>query len=454
MKRPGFWKWIRMKSIAVTKANLTARLTSSLELTEASLARSADSAGQGTLVFTKLFPEQARLTAQAVDKFFAAGVDLSPIAGLPISVKDLFDLRGETTTAGSVALKHFPASMTDAAVISRLKRAGAVIIGKTNMTEFAYSGVGINPHYGTPVNPRFDDVDRIPGGSSSGGVVSVVRGMALAAIVSDTGGSARIPAALCGVTGFKPTQKRIPLDGAFPLSPSLDSVGTIAPTVECCALLDAVLTGDPPRQLTPPPLSTQTFIVPRNYVFDGCDAHVARTFECSLKRLSEAGAVIVEGGFPEFEQIASLNAKGGFPAPESFAFHKKLGADFSLYDPLVLARILVGQTTTAAEYLDLFAARASMKAQFQLPAWILCPTVPIVAPPMEQLQSDPQEFHRVNRLLLRNPSIANFLDLCSLSIPCHPQGEAPVGMMLFGSGGHDNDLLSVGLAVEKAMISS
>jgi aspartyl-tRNA(Asn)/glutamyl-tRNA(Gln) amidotransferase subunit A len=443
-----------MKTIAGTKAHLTARLTSSLELTEASLAQSTDSAGQGGLIFTKLFPEQARLTAEAVDKMLAAGVDLSPIAGLPISVKDLFDMSGETTTAGSIALKHFPASETDATVISRLKRAGAVIIGKTNMTEFAYSGVGINPHYGTPINPRFDDVDRIPGGSSSGGVVSVVRGMALAAIVSDTGGSARIPAALCGVTGFKPTQNRIPLDGAFPLSPSLDSVGTIAPTVECCAIVDAVLAGDPPRQLTPPPLSTQRFVIPKNYVLDDIDAHVARTFERSVKRLSEAGAVIEEARFPEFEQIAALNAKGGFPAPESFAYHQRLGADFSLYDPLVLARILVGQTTTAAEYLDLFAARASMKSRFHLPAWILCPTVPIVAPPIAQLQNDPKEFHRVNRLLLRNPSLANFLDLCSLSIPCHSEGEAPVGMMLFAPGGHDHQLLSVGVAVEKALTSS
>jgi aspartyl-tRNA(Asn)/glutamyl-tRNA(Gln) amidotransferase subunit A len=444
-----------METIKAAKSKLNAGLTSSLRLTEESLARATDSAGQGKLAFTKLFPQQARLTAGAVDKMLAAGVDLGPLAGLPISVKDLFDMRDDTTTAGSIALKRFPVASADATVITRVKRAGGVILGKTNMTEFAYSGVGLNPHYGTPVNPYDEQVRRIPGGSSSGGAVSVARGMVFAAIVSDTGGSARIPAALCGVTGFKPSQKRIPLDGTFPLSPSLDSVGTIAQTVECCAMVDAVLAGGQHGELGLSQLSAQRFLVPQNYVLDGVDAHVAKTFEQSLKNLSAAGATIVEVRFPEFDEIASLNAKGGFAAPESFSFHNRLGADFATYDPLVLERIMVGQATTAAEYLDLCAARISMKSRFRLAHpttdWILCPTVPIIAPPIEQLQGNAQEFRRVNRLLLRNPSLANFLDLCSLSIPCQRQGEAPVGLMLFGAEGRDHSLLSVGLAIENAL---
>lgn len=445
-----------MEAIKAAKSRLVAGLTSSHRLTEHCLARATDSTGQ--LSFTMLFPEQARLSADAIDKMLAAGVDLSPLAGIPISVKDLFDMRGYTTTAGSIALKGFPVAATDAAVITRLKRAGGVILGKTNMTEFAYSGVGINPHYGTPVNPYDEQVERIPGGSSSGGAVSVARGMAFAAIVSDTGGSARIPAALCGLTGFKPTQKRISLAGTFPLSPSLDSVGTIARTVECCAMVDQVLAGDQHRELAPSQLSRQRFLVPQNYVSDGVDLHVAKTFEQSVKKLSDAGATIVETRFPEFEEIASLNAKGGFAAPESYAFHKRLGADFALYDPLVLERIMVGQTTTAAEYLDLCEARISMKSRFRVAYssadWILCPTVPIIAPPIEQLQSDSQEFRRVNRLLLRNPSLANFLDLCSLSIPCQREGDAPVGLMLFGAEGRDQTLLSVGSAIENALVAN
>jgi aspartyl-tRNA(Asn)/glutamyl-tRNA(Gln) amidotransferase subunit A len=445
-----------METVRTAKLHLTAGGTSSRALTEASLARATDPHGQGKLVFTRLFVEQARSAAEAVDKMFAAGIDLSALAGLPISVKDLFDIRNEVTTAGAAALRQFPPAPADATAIVRLKRAGAVILGKTNMTEFAYSGVGINQNYGTPANPYDSQARLIPGGSSSGGAISVAEGMALAAVVSDTGGSARIPAALCGLTGFKPTQKRIPLDGVFPLSPSLDSIGTIAQTVDCCAIVDEVLAAGEPEELTPPKLSTLTFTVPQNYVLDGLDAHVAQAFDLALEKLSAAGATIEEARFPEFDEIALVNAKGGFAAAESFAFHKRLRADFGAYDPLVLERILAGQSITAAEYLDLREARVSIISRFRIAHpradWILCPTVPIVAPPIERLQSDPEEYRRVNRLLLRNPSIANFLDLCSLTLPCHQSGEAPVGLMLIGRTGQDRSLLSTGLAIEAILL--
>ena len=444
-----------MKTVRTAKSHLAAGGTSSRALTEESLARATDPQGQGKVVFTKLFAEEARSVAEAVDKMLAAGTDLSGLCGLPISVKDLFDVRNDVTTAGAVALRQFPSASADATVIARLKRAGAVILGKTNMTEFAYSGVGINRHYGTPVNPYDSRARLIPGGSSSGGAVSVADGMVLAAIVSDTGGSARIPAALCGLTGFKPTQKRIPLDGVFPLSPSLDSIGTIARTVDCCAIVDNVLAAGEPGELTPPKLSAQTFTVPQNYVLDGLDSHVVKTFDSALQKLSSAGATIVEARLPELDEIASANAKGGFPAAESFAFHRRLGADFGAYDPLVLERILAGQSMTAAEYLDLREARVSLISRFRTAYaridWILCPTVPIVAPPIRRLQSDPEEYRRVNRLLLRNPSIANFLDQCRLTLPCHEPGGAPVGLMHIGPSGQDRSLLSIGRATETVL---
>jgi aspartyl-tRNA(Asn)/glutamyl-tRNA(Gln) amidotransferase subunit A len=335
-----------------------------------------------------------------------------------------------------------------------LRRAGAVIIGKTNMTEFAYSGVGINPHYGTPANPYNRVARLIPGGSSSGAAVSVSDGMALAAIGSDTGGSCRIPAALCGLTGFKPTQRRIPLSGVFPLSPSLDSVGVIARTVQCCAVVDGVLAADPIDDLNPAELPSLTFTVPQNYMFDHVDSQVSEAFDTSLRKLSSAGARIVEERFPEFEEIAALNSQGGLSAVESYAFHRRLSSNFASYDPLVLERIMAGQNVTAADYLDLCDARARMFMEFRKAHphadWILCPTVLFVAPPIEQLR-DPEEFRRVNRLLLRNPNIANFLDACSLSLPCHEAGAAPVGLMLIGRTGQDRGLLAVGRAVEAAI---
>lgn len=444
-----------METVKTAKSLLAAGVTSSRALTEESLARATDTGDQGKFVFTKVFAEEAKSVAEAVDKMLADGIHLSPLAGLPISIKDLFDLRNDVTLAGSIALKQFPAASADATAIARLKRAGAVIVGRTNMTEFAYSGVGINPHYGTPANPYNSHLGLIPGGSSSGGAVSVANGTVVGAIVSDTGGSARIPAALCGLTGFKPTQNRIPLDGVFPLSPSLDSVGTIAQTVDCCAIIDDVLTAGVPEELASAQLSAVTFTVPQNYVLDGLDSQVAKSFDLALQRLSSRGATIVEASFPELDEIASVNAKGGFAAAESFAFHRRLGASFRAYDPLVLERILAGQNVTAADYLDLQEARVRIISRFRTAYpnadWILCPTTPILAPPIQKLEADLDEYRRVNRLLLRNPSIANFLDLCSLSIPCHQPGEAPVGLMLIGRSGRDRSLLSIGLAAQAAL---
>lgn len=428
---------------------------SSRELIESALDRISDPGGEGGKTFTLTFGEKARLHADATDKLRAAGADPGPLSGLPISVKDLFDVRGEVTTAGSPLLRNVSPATSDAVIVSRLRRAGAIVIGRTNMTEFAYSGIGLNPHLGTPANPYARPERRIPGGSSSGAAISVSDDMAWAAIGSDTGGSVRIPAALCGLTGFKPTQSRVPLAGAFPLSQTLDSIGPIAKTVRACISVDAVIAGSELRSAEPADLRSARFVLPRNYVADGLDQEVGAAFERAIGKLSGAGAEIIELPLPEFERIREINATGGFSGVESFALHRRLGLDQAAYDPLVLERVERGRAVSAADYLDMLEARkviiAAVEKQTAGFDAVLFPTVPIVAPKISDVSSSRDEYRRVNVLLLRNTSITNFLDGCALSIPCHGEGEAPVGLMLAAPRMGDEALLSMGLAVERVV---
>ena len=437
------------------KERLARGQTSSRAVTEEALRRISDPTGEGKWTFTEVYVENARQAAADADKIRASGHPASPIAGLPISIKDLFDVEGEVTKAGSTVLANREPAKRDAEVVSRLKRAAAVIVGRTNMSEFAFTGVGINPHYGTPANPYDRQQRRIPGGSSSGAPVSVADGMALAAIGTDTGGSVRIPAALCGLAGFKPTQSRIPRTGVFPLSPTLDSVGVIARTVSCCAEVDAVLAGETWTEHKVE-LKARTFAVPKNYFLDDLDKQVATAFESAVAKLSAAGAGIVETFLPEMEQIAEVNARGGISAPEAYAYHRRLAADFKEYDPLVRERILRGKDISAAEYLDMLHARETLMQAFNRKSaeWdaLVCPSVPVIAPEIQLLEGDSDFYRRTNRLLLRNPSVVNFLDGCALTIPCHDPGEAPVGFMLVGRTLEDRKLLGLGIAVEKILM--
>src|SRR5215475_13636689 len=232
-----------MPSLAQLKAEL-ARGGKSRGLVEQCLARIADQSGEGGRVFLKVHAADALAAADFYDRVRARGAAPSLFAGIPVSIKDLFDVAGDATTAGSIALKNGKAATRDAPAVARLRAAGLIPIGRTNMTEFAFSGLGINPHYGTPANAYDRPAGRIPGGSSSGAAVSITDGMAFGALGTDTGGSCRIPAALCGIAGFKPTQKRVPIDGAFPLSHTLDSIGPLAAKVADCAVFDAVLAGE------------------------------------------------------------------------------------------------------------------------------------------------------------------------------------------------------------------
>ena len=427
--------------------------STSVELTETALARAADTAGEGARVFTRLYAESALAQARASDTLRAAGIVRSAIEGLPISIKDLFDIEGETTMAGSVAREGEPAADENAEVVQRLIAAGAVIIGRTNMTEFAYSGLGINPHYGTPLNPYDRAAGRIPGGSSSGAAVSVADGMAVAGIGSDTGGSVRIPAALCGLTGFKPSAWRVSMKGVLPLSANLDSIGPIAPSVHCCAVLDAILSGD--GAPLPQALSVRglRLAIPVTLALDSMEKHVSDTFAAAVQRLEAAGALIDRIEIPEFAELSTINSKGGFTAAEAWAWHRGLIARAGKrYDPRVVSRIMRGQDMSAADYLDLLDAREAWVAavDHRIAGYdaLIMPTTPIVAPALADLQASDEAYYAANGLILRNPTLINFLDGCALSLPCHAPGTAPVGLMIAGSNGADRRILGIGLAVE------
>jgi aspartyl-tRNA(Asn)/glutamyl-tRNA(Gln) amidotransferase subunit A len=370
-------------TVAMLAGDLAAGRTSSRELVEAALARIADPAGEGGRCFVKVYGEQARAAADAQDRLRKAGYVASPLAGLPVSLKDLFDVVGERTLAGSRALDDAPPARRDAPVVTRLRGAGAVLIGRTNMTEFAYSGVGINPHFGTPGNPY--DRKRIPGGSSSGAAVSVSDGFAAVAIGTDTGGSVRIPAALCGTVGFKPTQGRISREGATPLSTTLDSIGPLANSVACCAVADAIMAGEPAAVPAAAPVEGLRLGIPQTMVLDDLDAEVAAAFERACSILSRAGARLIDLPLEELAEYAVITGKGGFSPPEAYAWHAELiarrGND---YDPRVRLRIERGRTMTAAEYVTLSWQRrdfiARVDARTEAVDALIMPTVTMIAP--------------------------------------------------------------------------
>ncbi|KVV43230.1 amidase [Burkholderia ubonensis] len=445
--------------LAQLAADLASGRTTSRVLVDTALARIADPAGQGAVVFTEVDADNARAAADAHDRLRAAGTVLSPLAGIPVSVKDLFDVAGQVTRAGSRVLDGAPPAATDAIAVARLKRAGAVLVGRTNMSEFAFSGLGLNPHFGTPRSPYRRDVPgdaRIAGGSSSGAAASVADGMAAVALGTDTGGSIRIPAALCGLTGFKPTASRIPRQGGVPLSTTLDSFGPIGLTVACCALVDRMLAGLEPHVPAARPLEGVRLGVLTNYVTDGVDADVAASLDAALKHLEAAGAIVAEVRFAALDRLPDIN-RFGFSPIEAYAWHRPLLAQHrDRYDPRVLTRILRGEPASAADYLDLLAARRALLDEAAHTVWsrfdaLVAPTVPVVPPRIAALEADDDAFARANALILRNPSAFNFLDACALSLPCHPRDAAPVGLMLAAAPHRDDALLAIGQAVEAVL---
>lgn len=405
-------------------------------------------------IFTRLYPEAACLAASHADSMATAGVQMSRLAGLPVSVKDLFDVAGETTLAGSVVLKDAPPAQSDAPAVRRLRAAGAAILGKTNMTEFAFSGVGLNPHYGTPPNPADKAVARIPGGSSSGAAVSVAEGLCVAALGSDTGGSIRIPAALCGLVGYKPTARRVPAIGAIPLSTTLDTVCAMTRSVDDCILIDSII-ADQALVVPNLPLAGLRLGVPDSVVLDSLDSHVAVSFSSVLSHLSAAGAKIVDLALPMLKEAADINK---FSGAESFAWHRTMLAQREHeYDFRVAKRIKSGSAMSAADYIELHIKRREWISRMEtaIAAFdaLIMPTVPAVAPPIADLQASEEAFFKANALLLRNPSTINLLDGCAVSVPCHAPGTLPVGLMIAGPAMTDAKILATAAAIEQVLVA-
>jgi aspartyl-tRNA(Asn)/glutamyl-tRNA(Gln) amidotransferase subunit A len=439
-------------TLATLAEGLASGRTSARKLVEECIARIADPSSEGERAFIHVDREGAIEAAEAMDALRKANAAPSLYAGIPVSIKDLFDVKGQVTRAGSRALEDSAPADADAPVVARLRRAGFIVIGRTNMTEFAYSGIGINPHYGTPKSTWRREVGHVPGGSSSGAAVSVADLMAHGALGTDTGGSCRIPAAYNGIVGFKPTQRRVPREGGVPLSFTLDSFGPLARSVACVAVLDAVLADEPVQPPSARPIRGMRLAVPTTVALDELDDEVARSFDKALENLSRQGASIERIEVPEFLDVGVMNSKGGFAAAESYAWHRYLIASHGdVYDPRVSSRILRGEGISAADYIDLLEARKSLIARIavRLAAFeaLVMPTTANTPPRIADLADD-KAYAKANLKSLRNCTLINMIDGCAISIPCHRAGEAPVGLMLAATGGSDRRIFELAAAME------
>jgi aspartyl-tRNA(Asn)/glutamyl-tRNA(Gln) amidotransferase subunit A len=440
-----------MKPISELADDLAHGRTTSEQLVGQALARIDAHRSQGGHAYISVDADSALQAARASDLARAAGYVPSPLAGLPVSIKDLFDVTGQITAAGSTVLAQAEPALIDAPVVARLRAAGAILLGRTNMSEFAFSGLGLNPHYGSPTSPVAPG--RIAGGSSSGAAVSVAEGMAVAGLGTDTGGSLRIPAAFCSLVGFKPSAGRVSTVGALPLATSLDCIGALTACVDDSILLDAVLSGET-LDTRPAPLQGLRLAVTRDFVMDNLDATVAAAFERSLQRLADAGAVIRWFDFPELHELPVINGAGGLTAAEAWHLHKDwlTGDHAGAYDPRVAQRIRRGEALSAVDYLTLLAQRRRLidiakQRLGDADGWLL-PSVAIVPPPLDALEQDDAHFFATNALVLRNTSVLNFLDGCALSLPCHSAAELPVGLSIAGLNGQDARVLQIARSVE------
>jgi aspartyl-tRNA(Asn)/glutamyl-tRNA(Gln) amidotransferase subunit A len=440
-----------VKTIRELAHDLMSGRTTSVRIVEGAIARITEHRQSGGVAYLQLNETRALNAARASDVARAKGHVPSLLAGLPVSIKDLFDVEGEVTAAGSKVLAATSPAAVDAPVVARLRRAGAVLLGRTNMNEFAFSAMGLNPHYGTPTNPI--DPTRVTGGSTSGGAVSVAGEMAVMALGTDTGGSIRIPAAFCGLTGFKPTASRVDLAGAIPLSPTLDSCGPLAGSVDCCLIADAVLSDENAIGDAVPAAGLRLGVT-GDFVGENLDQHVADTFGRALALLSRAGCLIQDFSFPELKELPAINAGGGFPAAEAWAWHRGFLQKFSNdYDPRVVTRIRRGEFQSAADYFDLVDARRrlisrSLHRLAPFDAWLM-PTTAVVPPRIQAVEQDDAAFFAANAAALRNPAVVNFIDGCALTIPCPVGGGLPVGLSVCGRQGDDARILQIGLAVER-----
>ena len=426
--------------------------TSARERLEAALGRIDDPKGEGARACLTVYRDQAEAAADAADARAKAGVSLGPLDGTIVSIKDLFDVAGEVTRVGSkVFAEEGKPATADAPVVRRLRAGGAVVVAKTNMSEFAYTGIGANPHFGTPGNPA--DRKRVPGGSSSGAAVAAADGMCEIAIGTDTGGSCRIPGALCGIVGYKPSRQRIPTTGAFPLSYSIDSIGPIARAVEACARADAVMANETYVPLEPVSLNGLRIGAVVGYPIENLDETVDLKFSDAVARLNKAGAHISEEKLSLLDDMAQVNSKGGVQPAEAFSIHRDLlSRRADAIDPNVKVRLERARTVSAADYIDMVRERARLIrsmddriADVDVLAW---PTTPMVAPTMQEVAA-PDEFARKNAMLLRNTVIVNFFDLCAISVPIPRGSGLPAGFMLVARNGQDQRLFRIAAAIER-----
>lgn len=447
----------RGKSIAQLSVLIQSGTLDPVELAEDTLADIRDYPDQSA--FVSLTPERALAEAHASRQRLRDGRSLGLLDGIPIAWKDLFDIKGLATTAGSVVLADAAPAREDAAVAQALAGAGMISVGRTNMSEFAFSGLGINPHYGTPENPRSADVPRLPGGSSSGAGVAVAAGLVPVAMGTDTGGSVRIPAAFNGIVGYKATRGRYAMNGVFPLSTSLDSLGPLTQTVQDAVWVDAAMRGQPAPSIARGSLKGLALVVPETVFFDGIEPGVAAAFEAALERLGKAGARISRRPFPLFAELFDLMARhGAMVTAEAFALHReRLSSDLAdRMDRRVVMRCRLGEKITMPDYVALLRARERMIAAFarEMPenALLVSPTLPHVAPPIAPLIADDDLFVAINGKTLRNTLIGNFFDWCGVSIPCGTgDGGMPVGLLLSGLPNRDENLLAAALAAEEVV---
>lgn len=410
-------------------------------------------------VFIRLTEERASAEAEASALRIRDGRSRGALDGVPIAWKDLFDLEGISTTAGSVVLADAAPAARDAEVVANLARAGMVAVGRVNMSEFAFSGLGINPHYGTPANPHSSDGHRLPGGSSSGSAVAVAAGLVPVAMGTDTGGSVRIPAAFNGIVGYKATRGRYGMGGVFPLATSLDSLGPLTRTVADAILIDAAMRGRVVPDIAAADLFGQEIVVPDTVFFDGIEPEVAVAFDRGLRRLESAGARVRRDAFPPIAEIFTLMAEHGpLVTAEAYALHRERlsGAAADRMDPRVVARCRMGENTSTASYIAVLEARrrliSDMAARVGERALIVTPTLPHVAPLTEPIETDFDAFVTMNGLTLRNTLIGNFLDWCGVSLPCGTGAHGmPVGLLISGLPNEDERVLSVALAAERLL---
>ena len=401
--------------------------------------------------------------AVRIDRARANREPLPVLAGVPITLKDLFNVQGQQTLAGSTVLKDEAAvEKTDAVVVGHLRNAGALFIGRANMSEFAFSGMGLNPHYGNPKSIWERATGRLPGGSSSGSAVSVAEGIVAATIGSDTAGSCRVPAAFNGIVGVKPTYGRLSLRGVYPLSKTSDAPGPLANDLDGCFILDHVMMGrlkhgEPLPSLPHREPETLRLLVPESIVMEGLDEQVAAAFERVIKWLEDGGVTVDHRPLRTLDGCVDMFRNRAVAVFEAWQdHHERLRRRGDEYDPFVRRRMSAGQNFDAdarrACYREKAALAADCHRQMRETGVdaLVYPTVQCIPPAISETD-DPEQMPAVNMKCLRNTATVNFFDGCAITLPCHTPGEAPVGLMLAASHGDDQNLYALAATVEQLL---